>query len=240
MPTIQLPPIVIRLVDGYSNTAKVQGDQVTGATSMNINTLGIQEVVPVSTRFIVVGSSKVYTVIGQEANALGVVHIGGSTGGTWKYVIAGNVSPAIQYNASAEDVLVAINSIPNVAVGDFTVIGDGSDNDPFIIRATPAGAYANMAVIMDADRTLLTGGSPSFTQVPAAVGGFTRQLTFTPALDSSLLDGALITISGQTVEVAVAEGDDLCEKVTELLVEIDCGWSVDFCGPAGEPPCECQ
>lgn len=246
MARIELRHATIRLVDGYSNTAAVNQPTTAPAvndTTLTIDTLGTSEIIPVSARFTVVGSGDVYTITVSDANAVLTIDLGGATGGTFTITVAGQVTSALNYNDSVSTILTAVEALSTVASGDFTFTGAGTSGDPYILKATATGAYANTAVVLSGDLASLTGATgESATQTYA--GGVTHDITFTPAIKTSNVpvDDAVITITGRTLEVKVGEGNMTYTENKEFNYDLDRGnldtvregdqqpvdWTLDF------------
>lgn len=242
MARIELRHATIRLVDGYSNTAAVNDASLAANdTTMGIDTLGTSEIIPLTTRFTVVGSGDVYTVTAQDGNAQLSIDLDDASAGTYDITIDGNSGTA-NYNDNAAAVQTVVDGITGVTAGDFVVTGSGTSGDPFLITAQADGAFGNIAVTMSADFTGLTATSPSFTQVFA--GGVTHDITFTPALKTGNVpvDDAVITFTGRTLSVKVGEGNLTYTENKEYNYDLDRGnldtvregdqqpmdWTLDF------------
>lgn len=199
----------------YSNTAQVKGTLNVSDTVMNIDTHATENIIPISTQFTVVGSSQTYTVIDQLASAAGVIVLDGPSSGTFTVTIDGVESGNIAYDVDAAGLLTAINAMANIVSGDYTVTGAGTSGDPFVVIATTDGNFPDIAIIMSADFSGLTGGSPSFTQVAAAIGGFSRQITFTPAITTGNVpaDNAVITFTNPNYLTVGDAAEDVLQIV---------------------------
>lgn len=223
MARIELRNTRVRLVDGHSNTALVNGTPVAGDTDLDIDGMGTVGAIPVSCRFTVIGSEQVYTVTGRDAEAVLSVAVGDASAGTWTITIGGQTTTALAFGANTTTILAAIVALSNVIAGDFTVTGTGSVIDPFIIRATTTGQFAGTAVTMTADTTGLTATTDTSTQTVA--GGTTTNITFTPAIATGHVpaDNAAITFSGRTVEVKVGDGNITYTETKEYNYDLDRG-----------------
>ena len=98
----------------------------------------------------------------QDIDTIGVTTA--YTGGTFTVTVDGNETANISNSASAAAVLSAIELLPNVAVGDFTVVeetagGVDAGAGGFIITSTLYGQFRGVPVAVTADFTSLTGGT---------------------------------------------------------------------------------
>ena len=225
MARIELRNTIIRIVDGYSNTAAVNKTTPAVAdTTWDIDTLGTSEVVPLTARFTVVGSTQVYTITAQDANAILSIDLGGATGGTFTITVAGNTSSTIAYDANLATILAAIEAISGVSSGDFTVTGAGTAGDPYLVKAVAAGTFGDTAVVLSADGASLTGGT-GIVQSQTQAGGATHNITFTPAVSTgnAPADNAVITITGRTLQATIGEGNLTYTESREYSYDLDRG-----------------
>lgn len=207
MARIELRNVTIRIVDGHSNTAAVDDTLANLDTEMDIDTLGTSGLIPVLSRFTVVGSSqKYYTVTAANGNEIQTLTID-ATGGTFTISWDGEgPTSALDYDATASEVQTALEALANIDSGDVSVTG--SDGGPYTIEFT--GQYLNTAVAeITTDAGSLTGGAGTATPLTVHQGGVTHNITFTPALATAAgipADDAAITFSGRQLEVKLGDG----------------------------------
>lgn len=233
MARIELRNSTIRFVDGYGNTAAVNQlavPPVNGDTVMTIDTVvatdfspsvSASQVIPLSSRFTVVGSTETYTVTVSDANALLTIDLDDASSGTFTITVAGQVSGAIAYDAIESVIQTAVDGITGVSAGDFLVVKAAAI---ITVKATADGAFANEAVTMSADFTSLTATAP--TQVQTYAGGVTHDITFTPALataDGIPADNAIITFTGRTLSIKVGDGNAEYTENREFNYDLDRG-----------------
>lgn len=237
MARIELRNTTVRLVDGYSNTALVNGTPVAGDTDLDIDGMGTVGAIPISSRFTVIGSQQVYTVTGRDAEATLSVALGDATAGDFTITIGGQTTAAIAYDATKAAILTAIETLTNVVSGDFTITGTGTVIDPYIIKATTTGQFAGTAVVMSADTTGLTATTDVSSQTKA--GGTTTNIVFTPAIATGHVpaDNAAITFTGRTVEVKVGDGNITHTENKNFIYDLDRG-NLDTVREGDEAPME--
>lgn len=221
MARIELRNATIRLVDGHSNTAAVNGVVAEGATAMSIDTLGTAGIIPPSSRFTVVGATGTFLVETQDANSEWTLETDAATGGTFTITLNTETTSAINFDATANDILTALEALTSVEVGDLTVTGSGTTADPFIIKTTSSGTLANQANTMTVDGSGLTAAdSEVFTVVH--IGGDTHDLTFSPAAPAGgFADDAAITFTGRTLEVKVGDGNLTYTENRGFIYDLD-------------------
>ncbi len=226
MARIELRNSVIRIVDGYANTADINfaGDYSGGETSIAFDTLGTSELVLEQTRLTIVGSSIVYQVTSDHGSAVWTVDIGAASGGTWAMTFAGQTTGTIAYNASAATVLAALVALSNVVAGDITVTGAGvQTTDPWIISVVETSpVHGQVAVTSTGDGTNLTA-SDTLTFTVTHLGGFSHDATITPALDFAHVDGAAITFTGRALEINVGDGNLTWSEKKEFNYDLNRG-----------------
>lgn len=222
MARIELRNTTIRFRDGYSNTAAVnEAAPAAGDTTLGVDTLGTSGVIPVTSRFTIVGSTRTYTVTATNGNAVLTIDLGGSTGGTFTVSVAGNASTTIAYNAIESAIQSAVDAITGVDPGDFEVAKSGDD---ITVTALTGGQFANEAVTLSANTASLTGGTPASSQT--AAGGVSTEITFTPALataDGIPTDDAVITFGGRSCEVKVGDGNCEYTEARQYTYDLDRG-----------------
>lgn len=221
---------VIRLVDGYSNTALVNGSPVNGDTVVNIDGFGTPAQINLATRFTVAGnSSRPHYVTAQNANEVQRVPIIGSSTGHFTLTFKGTVaSPVTQVTSSinvatvsASIIQAALEGTAGIVPGDVTVtLVSGTTFD-----IEYKGQYLNtdMTLITFQNVDLDAGGA-----TPAQIyqGGFTHQLTFTPAFttaDTVPADDAAITFSGNTLEINIGTGNLTFNEQRQITYTLDRG-----------------
>lgn len=232
MARIELRHATVRLVDGYTNTAAVNDTPVAGDTNLDIDTVvsvdtdgegNMSTIIPVSTRFTVAGSTKVYTVTGQDANAQLDIDVDTASAGTFTVTIGANTSAGISYDASASVAQAAIDLITGVEEGDFVVTKPTATT--FRVKAVATGAYGNEAVTMSGNVASLTGGGAA-SAVQTHAGGSTWNLTFTPALataDGIPADSAVMMFTGRTLEIKIGDGNAEYTENRAFLYDLDRG-----------------
>ena len=233
MARFELRNATVRLVDGYSNTAAVNDTILTGDTDIDIDTVvGVDPtgdgtdtsntIIPISTRFTVVGSTEEYTISDANSNARLDIDLDGSTGGTFDVTINSETAASIAYDATESAIQSAIDGLATPVSGDFLVVKAG---DLISITALDDGAYEDIAVTMSGDPASLTGGStPAIVQTYA--GAVTWNVTFTPAMataDGIPADDAVITITGRTLEIKVGDGNVGFTESREYNYDLDRG-----------------
>lgn len=168
MARIELRNATIRLVDGYSNTAAVNDTPAADDTTLTIDTvLGVDasgdgsnpanKIIPLSTRFTVVGSTEKYTVTDQDANAQLDIDLDVGTG-NFTITIDGEVSANIAHDALVATIQAAVDAITGVTAGDFLVTKPTAST--VTVKALADGAFEDTAVTMSADLGSLTGALP--------------------------------------------------------------------------------
>lgn len=216
MSRIELRNSTVRIIDGYSNTAAINGSVATADTDMDIDTLGTDGVIPVNCQFTVVGSIREYRVTAATSNGVYTLDLGGGSGGTYTLTFLGATTTALAFGADAAAIQAAIEALAGIGAGNVTVAG---------LVITFIGDLAKTDVAGTADFASLTGATdPALTET--YVGGTTRNITFTPALltaDGVPSDGAVISFTGRTVEVTVGEGNLTFTENTEIIYDRDRG-----------------
>lgn len=215
MARIELRNSKLRLVDGYSNTAAVNGSPTDGDTEVSIDTVeevdpkgdgSASSVIPVSSRFTVVGSEKVHTITAQDANAQLDIDFDGGTG-TFTITIDGEETASLNHDDDTATIQAAIDGLAGVSSGDFTVTLPTSGT--VRVKAESDGAFGDTAVTMSGDISGITGGSGSEEAVQTYDGGVTHDITFTPAFKTATgvpSDDAVITVTGRTLEINIGDG----------------------------------
>lgn len=221
MARIELRNSTIRFRDGYSNTAALDDSPVSGATSVDIDTLGVSGVIPVSSRFTIVGSSKVHTVTGSNGNATLEIDLDSGTG-NFTISVNGQASGNIAHDANVGTIQTAVDGISGVDPGDFIVSIPTAGE--VLVVANPTGAFANTPVTLAASLGSLVGGSPTSSQTDP--GGVTNSITFTPAFLTATgipTDGAAINFGGRSLEIKVGDGNLEFTENREFLYDLDRG-----------------
>lgn len=95
---------------------------------------------------------------------------GTPTGGTFTLTFAGQTTAAIAFNASAANVVSALEALSNIDAGDVSATGGALPGAAVVV--TFAGRYAGINVpVMTGDGALLTGGTPVLTITTTTAGG---------------------------------------------------------------------
>ena len=224
MARIDLKNTTIRLVDGYSNAAQVDDTPANGNTDLDIDTLTTSGLIPLSSRFTIIGSSqKYYTVTAQNGNEVQTITIS-ATGGTFTISFDGEgPTAAIAYDATASTVQTALEGLSNIDSGD--VVVTGSAGGPYTLEFQ--GQYEDTAVAeVTTDAGSLTGGAGTAVVATVHQGAVTHNITFTPALataDGIPSDDAAISFSGRQVEVKIGEGNITYTENREMEYILDRG-----------------
>lgn len=238
MARIELRDCLIRLKDGFGGTALVNDASISGGnTTLNIDTLAnltnAVTVVPIGARFTIAGvalpAPAVFTVTAVNDNETQRVTVDASSGtftltstGTVASPVSGQVTAALDFDATANEVLAALEGLALYVPGDISVslVSAGIWDVTFIGNF----AETNM-VIMTAQDVDLMGGGDTVVVTSINNGGTTQQLTFTPALDAGDLpaDDDAITFLPQQIEIKVGDGDLKYTEKNEYLYDLDRG-----------------
>jgi hypothetical protein len=248
MAQIELRNTTIYLKDGFTGTAAVNGPgapaaPANGNTSLYIDTLAdlpdAGTIVPVGVRFSVVGSTQpFYTVTATDANENQKVVVD-ATSGNFTLTFDGQTTANILYNASANDVLSALEALSNIAPGDVVVTSPVASS--WIIKFTGVYAGVNVPVLIGADVDLM-GGGDAITVTTLNAGGTTGIITFTPALataDGIPVDNAVITLLPARIEIRIGEGNITWTEAREFDYVLDRG-NLDTVRQGDEQPLEVQ
>lgn len=224
MARIELRNTTLRIVDGYTNTGEDNGGSSSSDTSMSVDTLGTSELLLEQTRFTVVGSTLTYQITVDKGSAVWTVHNGGATGGTWTMTFAGQTTGTIAYNASAATVLTALVALSNVTtLIDLTVTGVGTSGDPWIISVIETSpTHGQIAVTSTGDGSSLTP-SDTLSFTVTHLGAFTHDIDFTPAIDATIADDAVITFIGRALEFNVGDGNVTWSEKREYNYDLNKG-----------------
>lgn len=95
---------------------------------------------------------------------------GTPTGGTFKLTFNGQQTGTIAYNASAANVVTALNALSNIEPGDVTATGGALPGTPVDVTFTQAYQGVNVPQ-MTADGALLTGGTDPAVAVTTVTQG---------------------------------------------------------------------
>lgn len=231
MAQIELRHALLRLIDGYSNTALVNGTPVNGDTVVLIDTVGTPDKIDIGTRFTVAGNGgRPHYVTAQNANEVQTLTFTGPpTTGHFMITFLGTVAnPVSQQTASidftvgtASNIQTALEALAGIDPGDVTVVKISATVYTFEFK----GQYLNkdMGLMTFQDVDLDTGGG-SFAETYQ--GGFTHQLTFTPSFataDGIPADDAAITFSGRTLEIKIGTGNCVYAEKRNMDYTLDRG-----------------
>lgn len=235
MARIELRNTTVRVVDGYSGTSAVNlsAGYSSSDTVMEIDTTVPSGNILEQTRFTVVGSSLTHQITIDNASHRAVIDVGAASGGTFTITFEGQETGNIAYNATAATVLAALVALSNVtALLDFTVTGAGvQTTDPWIIQViTTSPDHGQIARTSSGDGTNLTA-SDTLTYVNTvttgggggALGGATHIITFTPALDGSVSNNAVITLTGRALEFNIGDGNVTWSEKKEFNYDLNKG-----------------
>lgn len=232
MAQIELRNTTIYFRDGFTGTAAVNGPgtpaaPANGNTSLYIDGLtGLPDAgttVPVGARFSVAGSTReYYTVTAVNVNEVQKVVVD-ATAGNFTLTFDGQTTANILYNASANDVLSALEALSNIAPGDVVVTSPVASSWLIEFAGTYAGVNVSILTGTDVD---LTGGADTITITTLNAGATTGQITFTPALataDGIPVDNAVITFLPAQVEIRIGEGNLSWTEAKEYEYVLDRG-----------------
>ncbi len=235
MARIELRNTTLRIVDGYAATAAVNltAGYVSTDTAMEIDTTSPAGLILEQTRFTVTGSSLTHLITDDNASHRIIVDIGAASGGTWAMTFEGQTTTNIAFDATAAVVLAALVALSNVtALLDFTVTGAGvQTTDPWIIQVkTTSPVHGQIARTSSGDGALLTA-SDTLTFVNTvtagggggALGGATHIITFTPALDGTVANNNVITLTGRALEFNVGDGNVTWSEKREYNYDLNKG-----------------
>lgn len=93
-----------------------------------------------------------------------------ATSGTWTAAVEGEVTAALQFNVSAANLLAALEGLPGIDPGEFTVTGgpgDAGATTPYVVARTTPGDMPNIVV---ADVDLAGGGADVVATITAGAG----------------------------------------------------------------------
>jgi len=248
MAQIELRNTTIYLKDGFTGTAAVNGPGAPAAPANGNTTLYIDTianlpdsgtVVPVGARFSVAGSTEeFYTVTATDANENQKVVVD-ATSGNFTLTFSGQTTSNILYNASANDVLSALEALSNIAPGDVVVTSPVASS--WIIKF--AGVYAGVNVpVLTATDVDLMGGGDAITITTLNAGGTTGIITFSPALATAAgipADNAVITFLPARIEIRIGEGNLTWTEAREFDYVLDRG-NLDTVRQGDEQPLEIQ
>ncbi len=231
MAQIQLRNAVLRLIDGHTNSALVNGSPVNNDTVANIDGFGVPEQINLGTRFTVAGnSSRPHYVTGQNANEVQTLTFSGTPAtGHFKLTFKGTVANVLTEQTASIDfatvsasvVQTALEALADIAPGDVTVTRPST----YVFTFEFKGVYLNtdMGLMTFQDVDLDTG---SGAIVQTYQGGFTHQITFTPAFvtaDGIPVDDAAITLEGNTLEVHLGGGNLTYNEQRQIVYTLDRG-----------------
>jgi len=230
MAQIELRHATLRLVDGYSNTALVNGSPVNGDSVVNIDSVGTPTKINLGTRFTVVGnSSRPHYVTAQNANEVQQVPIIGASTGHFKLTFKGTVANVVTQQTGSIDVATVAANIIQTALEALVGIDPGDVTVTLVSGTTfnieYKGQYANtdMTLITFQNIDLDAGGA---TPTQVYQGGFTHQITFTPTFttaDGVPADDAAITFSGNTLEINIGTGNLTYNEQRQMTYTLDRG-----------------
>lgn len=132
-----------------------------------------------------------------------------ATSGTWTVTIEGEVSAAVAFNVSAANLLAAIEALPGIDPGEFTVTGgpgNAGGTTPYVVTSTTPGNRPNITA-QDVD---LAGGGDAVTP------------TVTPGAGATASSGHLY--SGIKLRAGRKIGAALYEIGKVRLSKLPTGW----------------
>lgn len=241
MARVSLKRSIVRFVDGFSASATVDDSPADNDTTLTIADLDEGTIIPISSRFTVVGNDKLHTITAQNANAKYVLTVD-ATSGNFTITFDGEdgenlnqTTGNIAEDASASTVQTALEGLTDIVPGD--VVVTGSNGGPWTIEFQGQYLGLKMADLAATDVDLM-GGGDTVGVVTTYEGGTTHDLTFTPAIETE--DGvpsnnAVITFSGRTLEIKVGDGNLTYEETREFDYVLDRG-SLDDVQEGDEQP----
>lgn len=243
MARVSLKNSIIRFVDGYSKTSAVNDTPANLDSTLTIDGLAADTIIPLSTRFTVVGNSRRHFVTAQSANAKYVVTVDATSGNftiTFKGTFASPVTQVtsnIAEGATAAAVQAALEAVAGLVPGDVSVTG--SAGGPWTIEFMGTYADTKMTLPLVTDVSLM-GGGDTVGIVATYAGGTTHDITFEPAIrtvDGVPVDDAVITFAGRTLEIKVGDGNLTYEEKREIEYVRDRG-ALDDVQEGDEQPVE--
>ena len=213
--------------DGWAGTGKVDDAAIAGSdTTLEVDTLAnlpsAGTTVPVGVRFTVAGVSAgtEFTVTDSNANEQQTLDLDTPSAGTFTLTFGGSPTANIQWDASAQDIIDALELIAEFDSGDVNVTG--ASEGPFVIEYTGQYAGADQA-LMTIDGTGLTNASSAESITELHPGATTWELTFTPALDVADLpvDDDVITFLPQQLAIKIGDGNITYTESNEYEYDLD-------------------
>lgn len=230
MARIDLKNALIRIIDGYSNTAAVNGSPASGNTTLGVDTFGATGITPIGTMFNIAGSVRRYFVTAYNANESQIITVDATSGnftlgfeGTVDNPIMTQTTASIAEGATAAAVQTALEALAAIVPGD--VLVTGSTGGPFTVEFKGNYANTNIKPLVSTNVDLAGGGTTVITTVPVQ-GGTPHSLSFTPALltgDGVPVDDAVITFLGRTLEVNIGSGNLTYSEKRNMDYELDRG-----------------
>lgn len=231
MAQIELRHATIRLIDGYSNTAAVNGVPVNGDTVMLIDVLGTSGKISLGTRFTVAGNGgRKHYVTAKNDNEFQRITVGAASAGHFTLGFVGTVAAPISvqtttnllWNDSAANVQAALEATAALVPGDVnvTLVSPGTWDIEF--RQNYAGVDIGALVFVNVD--LVGASGTAVTQTYQ--GGVTHQLTFTPSFataDGIPADDAVITFAGRTLTIKIGTGNVTYDEQRQMQYTLDRG-----------------
>lgn len=228
MSQIQLRDSKLRIIDGYTNTALVNGTPANGDTVVNIDNLGTNVQLQPGTRFTVVGNTpRQHYVTAQNGNEVQQLPFTGGTG-TFTLTFKGTLASPVTLTTStldlstvtASSIQAALVALAGQVAGNFivTLISGTTWNVEY------AGPYANtpMGLMIFTN----VSGAAACTPVDIYEGGISHQITFTPAFitaEGIPADDAAITFAGHTLEIHIGTGNVTYNEHKTLVYTLDRG-----------------
>jgi hypothetical protein len=219
MARIELRDAIIRIVDGFSNTAAVDDTPANGDTNLDIDTLGTSGIIPPSSRFYINGAALRRTVVSQKGGTVITIGVGAASSGGFTLKVGDHATSAtIAYNALASAVKSAIVAT-GVASADVDVTGTSPT-----YTITFKGSLNTVVTTVVETAVSLTDGTLAQTNIQT--GGATWNIVFTPAIttaDGVPADDAVITFGGRALEVKVGDGNLTFTENKEYNYDLDRG-----------------
>lgn len=228
MAAIELRNATLRVKDGSTGTAELNGSPVNGDTAFDIDT--VTGDVAVGSRFTVVGNDENHYVTVVRADDIQQLTVDATSGnytlgftGTTASPIAVETTANIAFDAAASAVQSALEGLSSIVPGD--VVVTGSPGGPYLIRF--AGTYAGVAMEdLDPTDVDLMGGGDTVAILGINTGGDPERITFTPALltaNGIPVDNANVVFLGRTLEVKIGDGNLTYTENRDLEYRLDRG-----------------
>ena len=226
MARIELRDCDVIFRDGFGGTAAINGTPQNLDTVVDIDTIAdltnYTNVVPVGARFNCTGHATTHTVTAANSNEVQTVAVANATDGTFTLSVGGEVTSALDHDASTSAVKAALALLSTVG-GAANVDVTGT---PGAYTVEFKGAMADIHVAdMVANGTSLVGEGATVTVAETHEGAKTWQLTFTPAFVTADLPGNndVVNFLPQQLTIKVGDGNITYTEHREYQYLLDKG-----------------